>query len=81
MAANDMHEPYALNDTRSLIWDRTEAPPLSAVTRRSRVMVTHLTRNVTKEHLSEIFGKYGAIKELFLPVSHVSTRYFVLEFS
>jgi RNA-binding protein with serine-rich domain 1 len=31
-------------------------------------MVRHLSRNVTKDHIEEIFSAYGKIKEVDLPV-------------
>ncbi|KAI8340201.1 hypothetical protein BC941DRAFT_419715 [Chlamydoabsidia padenii] len=41
----------------------TPPPPVKP----NRLMVTHLTRNVTKEHVEEIFSVYGPLTEVNFP--------------
>lgn len=36
-----------------------------------QIVVEQLTKNVTEDHLYEIFGKYGPIKDLKLPLNPV----------
>ena len=40
----------------------------------TKVHVGHLTRNVTKEHLQEIFSLYGTIKNVELQVDRIHTH-------
>lgn len=52
--------------------------------RPSRIHVGRLTRNVTKEHIQEIFSHYGTIKSMDFPFDrlHSQTRGFCyVEFS
>ncbi|KAI6175969.1 RNA-binding protein with serine-rich domain 1, protein [Aphelenchoides bicaudatus] len=58
---------------------RRESPPARREVRRSRsktppprkITVKHLSRNVNKDHLSEIFGHYGEISLVDLLTDHV----------
>lgn len=58
---------------------RSQSPP-----RPCKIHVGRLTRNVTREHLMEIFGCYGAIKGLELPPDrthgHLSRGFAYVEF-
>lgn len=36
---------------------------------KTHVLVDHLTRNVTAEHLREIFGVYGRVGRIHLPIN------------
>ena len=50
----------------------------------SKVKVTHLTRNVTSEHLHEIFGNYGKVVEAVVVTdarSKVSKGFGFVEFA
>lgn len=39
-----------------------------------QVVIEKLTKNVTKEHLEEIFGAYGQIRDMDLPLNRNCTR-------
>ncbi|KAL3216083.1 hypothetical protein MRX96_033254 [Rhipicephalus microplus] len=58
---------------------RTPTPP-----RPCKIHVGRLTRNVTRDHLLEIFGCYGAVKSVELPPdrthSHLSRGFAYIEF-
>ncbi|KAL4976513.1 hypothetical protein BDW66DRAFT_49752 [Aspergillus desertorum] len=46
---------------------RSQSPPSQ---RSSKIVVEKLTKNVTKPHLLEIFGSFGVIQSIDLPVNH-----------
>ncbi len=50
----------------------------------SKIHVGHLTRNITKEHMNEIFATYGAIKSVDMPPDrmhpHLSRGFCYVEF-
>jgi RNA recognition motif-containing protein len=39
-----------------------------------KIKVSNLTRNVTTKHVEEIFGKYGAIKSVSMPIDDKSKK-------
>lgn len=41
-----------------------------------RIFIGRITRNVTREHLSEIFGTFGAVKYVDLPLDTVGSQQF-----
>ncbi|KAL4869314.1 hypothetical protein BDV12DRAFT_83111 [Aspergillus spectabilis] len=68
--------------SRSQTWSRSPAPrshrdrsytrsrsPPSHKQRSSKIVVERLTKNVTVSHLSEIFGSFGEIQSLDLPMN------------
>ncbi|KAL1874341.1 hypothetical protein VTK73DRAFT_473 [Phialemonium thermophilum] len=48
---------------------RSRTPSLSPPLRSTKIVVERLTKNVNEDHLYEIFGQYGEIKDLDLPVN------------
>lgn len=42
-----------------------------AVTNCPQIVIEHLTKNVNKDHIREIFGSYGPIKDIVLPLNLV----------
>ncbi|VDM97966.1 unnamed protein product, partial [Thelazia callipaeda] len=65
--------------------DRRNRSPVRKVTPPPRrLCVRNLSRNVTKEHLSEIFGVYGGLKACELPMdrqhTHLGRGYGYVEF-
>jgi len=67
--------------------DRKSSPPMrerKASPPPKRICVRNLTRNVTKEHLVEIFAMYGALKTCEMPMdrqhSHLGRGYGYIEF-
>ncbi|KAL4803893.1 hypothetical protein BDV18DRAFT_143393 [Aspergillus unguis] len=61
--------------TRSRSWSRSyrsrrysRSP--SQTTRSSKIVVEKLTKNVTEQHLLEIFGSFGEIQSIDLPLNH-----------
>ncbi|KAL4987133.1 hypothetical protein BDW68DRAFT_188243 [Aspergillus falconensis] len=46
---------------------RSQSPPTQ---RSSKIVVEKLTKNVTEPHLLEIFGSFGEIRSIELPVNH-----------
>jgi RNA recognition motif-containing protein len=45
------------------------------VTDSSQIVVEALTRNVKEDHVREIFGKYGIIKDLRMPMNPTCTSF------
>lgn len=45
--------------------------PYHAAANVPQVVVERLTKNINEDHLYEIFGQYGHIKDLDLPISRV----------
>jgi RNA-binding protein with serine-rich domain 1 len=49
--------------------------PVVIPEKSSRVFVGRLTRNVTKEHITEIFSVYGAIRSVDFPLDPIHTSF------
>ncbi|XP_030044892.1 RNA-binding protein with serine-rich domain 1-like [Microcaecilia unicolor] len=64
--------------------DEKERKRRSPSPRPTKVHIGRLTRNVTKEHILEIFSTYGKIKSIDMPVDrlhmHLSKGYAYVEF-
>lgn len=59
----------------SFVRDYFQASPLRKATPPPRrLCVRNLSRNVTKEHLSEIFSVYGSLKTCELPMDRQHTH-------
>ncbi|KAL4812637.1 hypothetical protein BDW67DRAFT_178586 [Aspergillus spinulosporus] len=52
---------------RGRSYSRSQSPPSQ---RSSKIVVEKLTKNVTEPHLLEIFGSFGEIQSIDLPVNH-----------
>ncbi|GJC84791.1 RNA-binding protein with serine-rich domain 1-A [Colletotrichum liriopes] len=52
-------------ESRSRSRGRTASPTV----RSTKVVVERLTKNINEDHLEEIFGQYGRIKDLDLPIN------------
>ncbi|KAL2192599.1 hypothetical protein P885DRAFT_82058 [Corynascus similis CBS 632.67] len=59
---------YSRDGSRSRSRSRSETPPA----RSTKIVVERLTKNVNEDHLYEIFGEYGEIDDLDLPVNRQS---------
>lgn len=59
---------------RSRSKSKSKSPSPAGPAKTAKVQVTGLTRNVTKEHLAEIFGVYGNLKEVDMPTDRVHTH-------
>ncbi|KAK4227361.1 hypothetical protein QBC38DRAFT_194212 [Podospora fimiseda] len=67
----------ARSDSRGRSWSRSRSrsrtprsptPPFKS----TKIVVERLTKNVNEDHLKEIFGQYGEIEDLDLPVNRTS---------
>ncbi|KAL4788985.1 hypothetical protein BDV19DRAFT_41414 [Aspergillus venezuelensis] len=54
---------------RDRSYGRSESPPGNAGT-SSKIIIEKLTKNVTEPHLLEIFGDFGEIQSVDLPMNH-----------
>ncbi|KAK3290283.1 uncharacterized protein B0H64DRAFT_62019 [Chaetomium fimeti] len=59
---------YSRDETRSRSRTRSESP----LAKSTKIVVERLTKNVNEQHLREIFGHYGDIDDLDLPVNKQS---------
>ncbi|KAL1920136.1 uncharacterized protein VTP21DRAFT_1282 [Calcarisporiella thermophila] len=73
------HRSRSFSRSPSRSFSRSRSPPPKS----SKIYVDNLTRNVTREHLEEIFGRYGRIIDIDLPMNRTlgSNRGFaIIEF-
>ncbi|KAK3342093.1 hypothetical protein B0T25DRAFT_559972 [Lasiosphaeria hispida] len=64
---------YSRDRSWSRSRSRSRSASLSEPPRSTKVVVERLTKNVKEEHLREIFGQYGEIKDLDLPLNRQCT--------
>ncbi|KAK3367326.1 hypothetical protein B0T24DRAFT_388054 [Lasiosphaeria ovina] len=60
-------------DSRTRSRSRSNTPSVPAL-KSTKVVVERLTKNVKEDHLREIFGQYGEIEDLDLPMSRFGTN-------
>ena len=61
-------------DSRARGHSYSRSPPRRSPTRRSaKVVIEKLTKNVNEDHLRELFGAYGRVREVDLPINKQCT--------
>ncbi|TLS22538.1 uncharacterized protein PpBr36_09860 [Pyricularia pennisetigena] len=53
---------------------RTRSVSASPAPRSTKIVIERLTKNVTEDHLRDIFGQYGEIRDLDLPINRQGTN-------
>lgn len=56
---------------------KRERSPTPKAARAQRIHIGRLTRNVTKEHVHEIFSNYGKYLEFFDAIPHIFLSHFI----
>lgn len=66
--------PHPPHHSASSLWPGHRPATLILILRRpQQIVVERLTKNVNEEHLYEIFGEYGPITDLDLPINRTCT--------